>query len=75
MSYYSIMTNFEIIFSIFFPVKFQMKNNFLYLKELTANGSFNISITAMFEGRNDSKITVNIPLTLKGKTILCTFNI
>lgn len=44
-----------------------MKGNSIYLKDLRASGSFNFSITAMYEGLNESATTINVSLTLEGK--------
>lgn len=45
-----------------------MKDEFVYLRELTANGTFNLSIKAMYKDMGDSATTINFPLTLNGKT-------
>ena len=43
-----------------------MKNNLVYLRNLLTNGTFNISITAMYEGMNNSATNINTILTVKG---------
>lgn len=49
---------------------FQMKDEFVYLRELTANGTFNLSIKAMYKDMGDSATTINFPLTLNGFSYL-----
>ncbi|CAE1158578.1 unnamed protein product [Acanthosepion pharaonis] len=52
---------------------FQMIDNYVYLRELTANGTFNISITAMYKDMVESVTTINFPLTLNGLSFLQVF--